>query len=106
MKRTFALALATALAATPAFANDGATGQTRAETCAGLHKYAHAVMEGRQAGVPMPAAMSVADEIPLFEEIVIQAYKTPRWRTEERMIAASDDYANEWYLICLEEFHQ
>lgn len=70
------------------------------EQCSNLSGLAETVMEKRQAGVAMSAMMEVAGDKALIQEVVVQAYETPRYSTRRVKRETVQDYRDEWYRYC------
>lgn len=73
------------------------------EHCSNFHLLGETVMSGRQAGVAAKdMADKVADKDPIFLEIIIEAYRRPRYTLPEFQQQSVEDFANFVYLTCLE----
>ena len=59
------------------------------------------IMEGRQAGVPMPDMIKIAGDNAFFRAMVITAYERGRYSTEKYQNRAISDFANEIYMVCV-----
>lgn len=83
---------------------------TPAELCEGFASYAEVTMKAHQAGVPLSTvlgALSTEEQVELKElmqEIVITAYKTPRYSSEEYKSKAAADYRDKIHVSCLTKF--
>lgn len=76
------------------------------ELCTNISLLAESTMSARQAGVSAANLMN-ADyhEMikPVVHEMVQDAYKTPRYHTEGNQQRAITEFANEWFILCLEQ---
>lgn len=105
MKRTAVCAAMLAVCC-PSLAQTKPTAADRHEACELISRYAEAVMGARQNNADMAEVMKVAiDDKGNVEEwkrgLIIDAYRQPRWETEARKEAATRDYKNETYLVCM-----
>lgn len=74
----------------------------QAQDCKGLGELAEKVMEARQAGVPLSNIRSNADYSDFTKRLAIDAYKQPRFSTQEMQRSAAVDFRTEWELACYE----
>lgn len=72
-------------------------------TCQQFEKMAELIMKSRQAGISMSEVMGVSkiSEIELARKMVIAAYESPRYQTEEMKQRAIEEFKNEAYLQCI-----
>ena len=76
------------------------------QLCDELSELAGTVMSARQNGVDMSVIMKImvkddsADVI--GKEMTIKAYEVPRYSVEENKAREVKDFANNWYLACIE----
>ncbi len=70
------------------------------ETCAAIGNFAETVMENRQAGVSMAKMMELTDT-ELLQEIIINAYSSPRYSVERNKKREVADFRDRWYLECV-----
>ena len=98
MKLTKALSLIAIMAFTaPAIA----TAQDKAaEQCELAVQIAEAIMQNRQAGTPISKMMEVADGNQAIIGLILVAYDTPRFSTQEYQLQAVTDFSNEVGLAC------
>lgn len=73
--------------------------------CKGLEALATSVMEGRQLGVPMSNMMDALlqdnkEVSALTQEMIMQAYEKPGYRTESNRKASVVRFANQWAAFC------
>lgn len=76
--------------------------QETKDPCIIWGELAATIMELRQEGVNMGSAMGVTDN-ELARMLVIAAYETPRFSTEDYKQQAIQDFANEVMTICYKE---
>ncbi len=74
--------------------------ETWQETCASIGNFAETVMENRQAGVSMAKMMELTDT-ELLQEIIINAYSSPRYSVERNQKREVADFRDRWYLECV-----
>ena len=72
--------------------------------CPSLGRAAYAVMDARQAGVPVSKAMELAGDNDFWKAVVLQAYAVPRFSVDENKKQASDDFRNAIELGCYQAF--
>lgn len=91
------------IAMTAATLISGAAHALPPEHCSNFHILGESVMSARQAGVSIKGmADRVAEEDPIFLEIIIEAYRRPRYTLPEFQQQSIEDFANFVYLTCLE----
>lgn len=78
------------------------------DTCDFVHTIATVTMEARQAGISAKEVVDRASKIDvnastraLIEATIIDAYKRPRYTSNERKERAVTDFADDAYLVCL-----
>jgi len=76
------------------------------EKCETLGNIAETLMEVRQQGVPMSNLMNEFRGVKLMEELVIEAYKTPRYSTPRIQKRVVQDFKNEVYMECVSAFRE
>lgn len=80
--------------------------------CGESAEYAKVVMKGRQIGLPIIDAIKIVNKIEsiavrdYYKSIVYDAYKEPKWSTEEYKINAEIEFSNEVYLTCVNTFQE
>lgn len=82
---------------------------TQAQTmsfCNQLYDTSEAVMDARQSGVDLRQMMQAADGNQLHEDIVKLAYKQPNYSTESYQQNAIKQFAEQFYLSCLEQMDE
>ena len=75
-----------------------------ADTCQAIERIATAVMEARQNGVPMSQLMGVADDNSVMQDMVIEAYNHPAYRTRDVKNRTIRNFADRQYRLCFEVF--
>lgn len=89
----------------PAGAEAPMTRDEARELCKRVAEVAEAVMEGRQAGVPMVKMMESLEGNAVYEDIVVDAYRKmrvpPEFPTMQR--SAITDFQDEQYGECLRQ---
>lgn len=75
-------------------------------TCKTLEKLAEAVMTARQEGAPMSEIYmkdyGSADRNKVMKSLVKEAYKTPRFNSQQSKKNAVEDFKNEKFSYCIE----
>jgi len=79
-----------------------AAADEKQDYCVSVEKLASTVMTNRQAGVSLSAMMELADT-ELIKSIVLGAYDTGRYGTDEYKERAITKYKNYWATICYKE---
>jgi hypothetical protein len=79
------------------------TFKERAVSCGKIQGLAEEVMKARQYGVKINKVLSVSND-PLTSNLVITAYKKPRFNGEEMKKDAIDDFGNDVFITCMEHF--
>jgi hypothetical protein len=74
----------------------------QAQDCKGLGDLAEKVMELRQAGGALSDIMSNPELSSLTKRMAVDAYKTPRYSTEEVQRRAVTDFRADWEVACYE----
>jgi hypothetical protein len=87
------------VAAVAIVAASSAVAETKQETCTLIGKLAAVIMEKRQDGVDMSSLMEIA-ESEIVKRMVIFAYDTPRYSSEDYKRTAVQDFANEAMGVC------
>lgn len=86
-----------------------ANAETWQEICKLNAEVSAAIMKGRQNGVEMSKMIELiadSDNKDGAEAIVIMAYDTPRYRTDEMITRSIEDFRNEIYLACAKAHRQ
>ena len=73
-----------------------------AQDCKGLGDIAEKLMELRQAGGALSDIMSNPELSSLTKRMAVDAYKTPRYSTDEFRKRAITDFRSEWEVACYE----
>jgi hypothetical protein len=83
------------------------------DSCENIDKTAENIMTSRQSGVPMVEVVKLVNENiksdtlnKFVTEMVKDAYKEPRFSTQDYKKKAILDFRNKWYLFCLELFEE
>jgi hypothetical protein len=79
-------------------AEEKATWREKCDTFSDVAEY---IMTNRQQGVSMRNTMKAVEVIDWAEEVVIFAYESPRYSTEDMQQRAIRDFTDEWYLRCV-----
>jgi hypothetical protein len=76
------------------------------ELCVGLAQAGRSIMDGRQSGVSMIKLMGVANNAgelaPLMKNLVQDAFKSPRYETQEMKTRVIQDFEDKVYATCLQ----
>lgn len=64
----------------------------QADICVDIHGLGAVIMQHRQHGTPLPDLLAATDS-ELAKALIIQAYKQPRFATEEYQAKAIQDFA-------------
>lgn len=75
------------------------------ETCNSIGGVAELIMTRRQAGASMSQLMSHTDA-DFLHEIIIDAYKQPRYSTERMQRRVIAEFQDKWYLGCVMQFRE
>lgn len=81
----------------------------KADLCESIESMASSIMEARQAGVPASKLVGIINQdmskelAELGISIVKAAYSKPHYSTESYQQRETTDFANEWYLACLNQ---
>ncbi|HAV5443894.1 TPA: hypothetical protein JI052_17680 [Acinetobacter baumannii] len=91
----------------PLFASQTVMAKNQKEaTCKTLEKLAEAVMTARQEGAPMSEIYmkdyGSADRNKVMKTLVKEAYKTPRFNSQQSKKNAVEDFKNEKFSYCIE----
>lgn len=70
------------------------------EHCKSLSGLAESVMAHRQDGTSVVTLMELAD-LPVTRLLIEEAYKKPRYSSEQYQRRAVSDFRDEYYIICL-----
>lgn len=76
------------------------TALAQEDKCKIVGDLANSVMDARQAGVAMSDIMALPSNTNLTRKMVIEAYKRPRFSTEEFQKSATADFRAEWEAAC------
>lgn len=103
MNKLIAVLLLTGLASTSQAAR---TDSEKSELCRVVKELAEVTMDNRLSGVDVVESMRIAnsassDERALVREIVIKAYSSPNYKTDEYKESAIKDFGTEYYLDCI-----
>lgn len=76
-----------------------------AETCTSVAEMAGIIMSRRQEGASMSKVMDAATNSgsSVAEEMVIEAYDSPAYSTDDYRESAVTEFTNTWYSKCLKE---
>lgn len=69
--------------------------------CESVEKSARMIMKGRQNGYPLVEMIKIF-ETKLGKDMVIAAYKKPRYSGDKYKKISMDDFANDYFLSCLD----
>lgn len=89
-----AVALSLAFAALPATGEDA--------SCESMEELARITMELRQAGASLRQVMRAGDGNEFTDSMTMEAYRHPAYRGEEYQQRAINEFANRYYLACLD----
>ena len=70
--------------------------------CQSIHALATTVMESRHLGAPLNEMLPLIKDNPVVKAIVLDAYKQHLMRAEENKVRQVVDFADGWYLACVE----
>tara|TARA_R110002049_G_scaffold96042_1_gene235486 strand:+ start:115 stop:408 length:294 start_codon:yes stop_codon:yes gene_type:complete len=71
--------------------------------CQGVSSLARVIMESRQTGVNIIDVINAVDDNELAKVIIIEAYKDPKFSTDDYKKTSINEFASRWYIICLKE---
>ena len=72
--------------------------------CAGISALSYQVMDSRQAGVSLVTMMDIVKDSgirELAEAMILEAYQSPRYHTQQVAQRESEDFRDKWTLACL-----
>lgn len=72
------------------------------EVCQSYSTYAETVMESRQLGVDMASAYEMVKDEKILSTILMSAYDSPRYSTQDFKDNAISDFKNKWFLACIQ----
>jgi hypothetical protein len=72
------------------------------EYCTQYHDLAKKVIEMRYKGASMIKMIDAADDNKLFKQLIMTAYREPKYRVEANQREHIAEFANEQYLLCVE----
>ena len=72
------------------------------EVCQSYSTYAETVMESRQLGVDMASAYEMVKDEKILSTILMSAYDSPRYSTQDFKDNAISDFKNKWFLYCIQ----
>ena len=93
------LTVATLLAVT-------STAQADTEECTFISESAELIMQLRQSNAPISGVLEAVKEVELLVELVIKAYETPRYNSEEYKADAVTDFSNLAMVTCLQSLKE
>jgi len=68
--------------------------------CALVGDLAEVIMANRQVGARVSEMMEIADGEPLVEALVLEAYKIPRYSSDEMQMRSVEDFRNDAEALC------
>jgi hypothetical protein len=72
------------------------------EYCESVSGLAYSIMSNRQSGVAMSEVLKVdKDDDKVFQHMVLEAYKSPRYVTPEVQMQSKEDFRDKWHLRCV-----
>ena len=93
------LTVATLLAVT-------STAQADTEKCTFISESAELIMQLRQSNAPIADVLKITEDFEVLLELVIKAYETPRYNSEEYKDNAIIDFSNLAMVSCLQSFKE
>ena len=82
------------------------TAQANKELCTAVSGAASLIMELRQSNAPLSSVLEVVGDVAILEELVIEAYKKPRYSSKAYQNSAIADFSNIAMLACLQSSKQ
>ena len=82
------------------------TAQANTELCTAVSKNAELIMQLRQSNAPISGVLEAVKEVELLVELVIKAYETPRYNSEEYKADAVTDFSNLVMVTCLQSLKE
>lgn len=96
--------IALLLLSVPAVALSAEKEFDKVKLCEAAGDMAEVIMDARLSGVPMQKLMKRVNEDPANGEMVslmvVKAYESPMYQTEEHKTRAKVEFKNKWYLDC------
>lgn len=71
------------------------------EDCSAISQLAEVIMQSRQAGIDAEQMMKVGNSDPIATQLVIAAFKEPKFSTPDFQQEAISEFKSEVYLDCL-----
>ena len=72
------------------------------EICQSYSIYAETIMDGRQNGTDMAVLYELVKDDKVMSTIVMSAYDTSRFTTQDYKTKAISDFKNKWFLACIQ----
>lgn len=69
--------------------------------CEELEKLSRTIMTKRQENVPMVDMIKIVGNVEAAKLITMDAYERPRFSVADNKQNAINDFANEWFMVCL-----
>ena len=87
-------------------ANAAKTNSVKNDFCESVMEAAAATMRGHLAGVSPVEAIELADKTPnnikvILREMIVRAYSSPRYSTNEYKLSAINEFAADYYIDCI-----
>lgn len=74
------------------------------ELCTAVSKNASMIMELRQSNAPLSGVLEAVKGVDILETLAMEAYKKPRYSSEEYKTGAIADFGNLAMITCLQAF--
>lgn len=78
--------------------------KSESELCDSFENMSRLIMKSRQAGTPMRDLIKRAKGNEAIIATIVDAFKEPRWSSLERVKRSVDDFANDSYKVCYQQF--
>lgn len=97
------LLLALAIVSTSVFAQEKTKVDiVKGDTCGNTEKMARAIIGYRYKGLPARKMIEIMGDNAALKIMIIDAYKEPSYSTQSVINKTINEFADKWYLICLE----
>ena len=83
-----------------------ATAQANKEVCTAVSNSASIIMELRQSNAPLSSVLEAVEGVAILETLTMEAYKEPRYSSDDYKNNAIADFGNLAMITCLQSFKE